>query len=206
MSEEKYMPTIGDVVDGDGYHSGAAGIYIGQQSGRGDDRHVILGEDSKNCTIVGRVSVPYRMTLGSGSRSYASYGSAEDLAERGARLLAEICEGLEAEQTAKQQQQSPGYRSAAGSAFDMTKEMALWWQASRARMAKVCFIEAAHAIKDAREKIAAIERLGGSAPVEMQERLEAAHDELSVRRARVLSVFAEQIAEAQKQYKVEDVP
>ena len=73
-------------------------------------------------------------------------------------------------------------------------------------MAKVCFIEAAHAIKDAREKIAAIERLGGSAPVEMQERLEAAHDELSVRRARVLSVFAEQIAEAQKQYKVEDVP
>ena len=83
MSEEKYVPTIGDVVQGDDYHRGAAGIYIGQQSGRGEDRHVVLGEDGKSCTIVGHMSVPYRMTLVNSRYSYG--GSADDLAEQGAR-------------------------------------------------------------------------------------------------------------------------
>lgn len=199
MSEQKYVPQVGDVVDGS--HNGVyGGIYLGEQSGRGSGRHIILGEDGKNCTVVnGDVCPPYSpLTLSGGSRPY--YRDVTDLAEQGARMLAQICEGLEDPTPVAQ---TATYRTPAASAFGMTSEMATWWAAARLRMAKVCFVDSWIKIKKAREAIATIERLEGLPSTEMQERVEAAEHELAVRRARVLFVFADQIAVARQQYKVE---
>lgn len=199
MSEQGYVPQVGDVVDS-GQNGVHGGIYLGEQSGRGSGRHIVLGEDGKNCTIVtGGVNPPYGpLTLSGGSSSY--YHNATDLAEQGARMLAQICEGLEEPTPVAR---TATYRTPAASAFGMTSEMAAWWAAARLRMAKVCFVDSWIKIRKAREAIATIERLEGLPSTEMQERVEAAEHELAVRRARVLHVFADQIAVARQQYKVE---
>ena len=197
-NEDKYVPQVGDVVSSGG-NGISAGIYLGEQSGRGSGRHVVLGEDGKSCTIVGYVGRPDSALLMSGG----SYPYEKSLAEEAARLLAQICESLEVPQTIAQTQT---YRTPAASAFAMTSEMAAWWAKARPRMAKVCFVDSWLKIKAAREKVAAIERLDGTPSIEAQERVDSAEFELAARRARVLCVFADQIAAMRSEHKIFDSP
>jgi hypothetical protein len=197
MGESEYVPQVGDIVSGLGNGGQVSGIYIGEQSWSRRGVHVVLGEDGQKCTVVTSVSLL-------GYTESNAWGR-DPLYEEAMCLLAEICESMEYAPSADAPLTST-YRAPAGSASGMSRELAAWWGKARQRMAKVCFVDSWRKIKGARENVAAIGRLGGVPHIEIQERVESAEHDLQVRRARVLHVFADQIAAARKQHNLDQSP